>query len=263
MKSFRAIFSLLGDYKGSLVWNFFFNILNAIFSLFTFLSVVPFLYVLFDVNQGGSAPISQAKGLWDQFKDQLNGSILEHGKPHVLLLMCLFIVVLALLKNTVNYISLLSIARIRTGVSRDLRKKMYQKVLRLQLAFFSNERKGDLISRMTNDLNEIEFSVIGALEALLKSPVLVFFSLITLVLMSWKLTLFAFIFLPVSGYLIARIAKSLKNAAKRSKSNLGDLIALLDESLTGIRVIKVFNAEAKIIWSATSSTPLCHHDPLD
>jgi subfamily B ATP-binding cassette protein MsbA len=244
MKSFRAIFSLLGDYKGSLVWNFFFNILNAIFSLFTFLSVVPFLYVLFDVNQGGSAPISQAKGLWDQFKDQLNGSILEHGKPYVLLLMCLFIVVLALLKNTVNYISLLSIARIRTGVSRDLRKKMYQKVLRLQLAFFSNERKGDLISRMTNDLNEIEFSVIGALEALLKSPVLVFFSLITLVLMSWKLTLFAFIFLPVSGYLIARIAKSLKNAAKRSKSNLGDLIALLDESLTGIRVIKVFNAEA-------------------
>ena len=243
MKSFRAIFSLLGDYKGSLVWNFFFNILNAIFSLFTFLSVVPFLYVLFDVNQGGSAPISQAKGLWDQFKVQLNGSILEHGKPHVLLLMCLFIVVLALLKNTVNYISLLSIARIRTGVSRDLRKKMYQKVLRLQLAFFSNERKGDLISRMTNDLNEIEFSVIGALEALLKSPVLVFFSLITLVLMSWKLTLFAFIFLPVSGYLIARIAKSLKNAAKRSKSNLGDLIALLDESLTGIRVIKVFNAE--------------------
>jgi subfamily B ATP-binding cassette protein MsbA len=243
MKSFRAIFSLLGDYKGSLVWNFFFNILNAIFSLFTFLSVVPFLYVLFDVNQGGSAPISQAKGLWDQFKDQLNGSILEHGKPHVLLLMCLFIVALALLKNTVNYISLLSIARIRTGVSRDLRKKMYQKVLRLQLAFFSNERKGDLISRMTNDLNEIEFSVIGALEALLKSPVLVFFSLITLVLMSWKLTLFAFIFLPVSGYLIARIAKSLKNAAKRSKSNLGDLIALLDESLTGIRVIKVFNAE--------------------
>ena len=243
MKSFRAIFSLLGDYKGSLVWNFFFNILNAIFSLFTFLSVVPFLYVLFEVNQGGSAPISQAKGLWDQFKDQLNGSILEHGKPHVLLLMCLFIVALALLKNTMNYISLLSIARIRTGVSRDLRKKMYQKVLRLQLAFFSNERKGDLISRMTNDLNEIEFSVIGALEALLKSPVLVFFSLITLVLMSWKLTLFAFIFLPVSGYLIARIAKSLKNAAKRSKSNLGDLIALLDESLTGIRVIKVFNAE--------------------
>jgi len=120
---------------------------------------------------------------------------------------------------------------------------MYQKVLRLQLAFFSNERKGDLISRMTNDLNEIEFSVIGALEALLKSPVMIFFSLVTLVLMSWKLTLFAFIFLPVSGYLISRIAKSLKNAAKRSKSNLGDLIALLDESLTGIRVIKVFNAE--------------------
>jgi len=121
---------------------------------------------------------------------------------------------------------------------------MYLKILRLQMAFFSGERKGDLISRMTNDLNEIEFSVIGALEALLRAPVLIFTSLAMLIAMSWKLTLFAFVFLPVSGFLIARIAKSLKNAAKRSKSNLGELIALLDESLSGIRVIKAFNAES-------------------
>ncbi|MFM7770559.1 MAG: ABC transporter ATP-binding protein, partial [Bacteroidota bacterium] len=132
----------------------------------------------------------------------------------------------------------------RTGVSRDLRRDMYAKVLRLPLSFFSNEKKGDLISRMTNDLNEIEFSVIGALEALLKSPVMILISIATLLYMSWELTLFAFVFLPLSGFLISRIAKSLKNAAKRSKSNLGELIALLDESLTGMRVIKVFNAEA-------------------
>ena len=243
MKSFRAIFSLLRNYKSSLIWNFFFNVLNAIFSLFTFLSVVPFLYVLFDVNQGSSAVPKGASGIWGAIQLELDELILTIGKGEVLLLMCVFIVVLALMKNTVNYISLLSIARIRTGVSRDLRRDMYAKVLRLPLTFFSNEKKGDLISRMTNDLNEIEFSVIGALEALLKSPVMILISIATLLYMSWELTLFAFVFLPISGYLISRIAKSLKNAAKRSKNNLGELIALLDESLTGMRVIKVFNAE--------------------
>jgi len=244
MKSFKAILSLLRDYKSSLVWNFVFNILNAVFSLFTFLAVVPFLYILFDVEKGGSVPVNQASGLWDQLKVFISNYIAVEGKGMMLFWMCFFIVVLALLKNLVNYISLLSIARIRTSVSRDLRKKMYLKILRLQMAFFSGERKGDLISRMTNDLNEIEFSVIGALEALLRAPVLIFTSLAMLIAMSWKLTLFAFVFLPVSGFLIARIAKSLKNAAKRSKSNLGELIALLDESLSGIRVIKAFNAES-------------------
>jgi len=244
MKSLKAILSLLRDYKSSLVWNFVFNILNAVFSLFTFLAVVPFLYILFDVEKGGSVPVNQASGLWDQLKVFISNYIAVEGKGMMLFWMCFFIVVLALLKNLVNYISLLSIARIRTSVSRDLRKKMYLKILRLQMAFFSGERKGDLISRMTNDLNEIEFSVIGALEALLRAPVLIFTSLAMLIAMSWKLTLFAFVFLPVSGFLIARIAKSLKNAAKRSKSNLGELIALLDESLSGIRVIKAFNAES-------------------
>lgn len=235
---------MLRDYKSSLVWNFVFNILNAVFSLFTFLAVVPFLYILFDVEKGGSVPVSQASGLWDQLKVYIANYIAVEGKGMMLFWMCVFIVILALFKNLVNYISLLSIARIRTSVSRDLRKKMYLKILRLQMAFFSGERKGDLISRMTNDLNEIEFSVIGALEALLRAPVLIISSLAMLIAMSWKLTLFAFVFLPISGFLIARIAKSLKNAAKRSKSNLGELIALIDESLSGMRVIKAFNAEA-------------------
>ncbi|MFM7722955.1 MAG: hypothetical protein ACKO7C_08130, partial [Bacteroidota bacterium] len=125
MKSFRAIFSLLRNYKSSLIWNFFFNVLNAIFSLFTFLSVVPFLYVLFDVNQGSSAVPKGASGIWGAIQLELDELILTIGKGEVLLLMCVFIVVLALMKNTVNYISLLSIARIRTGVSRDLRRDMY------------------------------------------------------------------------------------------------------------------------------------------
>ncbi|MFM7768960.1 MAG: hypothetical protein ACKO8Q_00200, partial [Bacteroidota bacterium] len=114
MKSFRAIFGLLKNYKSSLIWNFFFNVLNAIFSLFTFLSVVPFLYVLFGVNQGSAVPKS-ASGIWGSIQLELDKLISVVGSGKVLLLMCVFIVVLALLKNTVNYISLLSIARIRTG----------------------------------------------------------------------------------------------------------------------------------------------------
>jgi len=143
----------------------------------------------------------------------------------------------------VNYLSLLSIAHIRTAVSRDLRDRLYRKILDLPVAYFSGERKGDIISRMTNDLMEIEFSVIGTLEALLKAPVMILLSLATLFVISWKLTVFALIFLPLSGFLISRIAKSLKNAAHRGKSSLDDLISHIEETITGIRIVQVFNAK--------------------
>jgi len=249
MKNFRQIFGLITDYRARLITNFFFNILNAIFSLFTFAALVPFLQILFETstervatNVGGSA-LNQ---MWASFSNQLQDYIAIHGKSQTLLIMCGCIVMLALLKNLVNYLSLLSIAHIRTAVSRDLRGKLYRKVLDLPLAFFSGEKKGDIISRMTNDLMEIEFSVIGAMEALLKSPVLIVISLATLFALNWKLTIFAFIFLPVSGFLISRIAKSLKNAAKRGKGSLGELIAIIEETLTGLRIVKVFNAEGQL-----------------
>ncbi|MEY2763823.1 MAG: hypothetical protein RLZZ205_247 [Bacteroidota bacterium] len=217
------------------------NIVNSIFSLFTFLSVVPFLYILFKVQNQNAAG---ANNKWWQIAEQaLNGYVSEHGEINALMLMCGVIVVLALLKNLTNYLSLLSIAKVRTAISRDLRSKLYDKILRLSVAFYSHEKKGDLISRMTNDLMEIEFSVIGALEALLKAPIMLVISIVTLFVISWQLTLFALIFLPVSGILISRIAKSLKNAAKRGKGSLGELISVIEETLTGMRVVKVFNAE--------------------
>ncbi len=242
MKKFREIFALVSGYRSSLLSNLLFNILNAVFSLFTFLAIVPFLYILFRVD-GTSRASSDSNALWVWASGALDKFVLEHGQATALALMCVFIVIMALLKNLVNYLSLLSIAHIRTAVSRDMRQKLYQKVLDLPVSFFTNERKGDIISRMTNDLMEIEFSVIGALEALLKSPVMILLSLITLIVISWKLTLFSLIFLPLSGFLISRIAKSLKNAAKRGKGSLGDLISIIEETLTGNKIIKVFNAE--------------------
>lgn len=245
MKKFREIISLVAVYRGSLISNFLFNVLNAVFSLFTFLAVVPFLYILFRVDGSSASKVADGNALWDWASNSLNSFIQEYGQGTALALMCAFIILLAFLKNIVNYVSLLSIAHIRTSVSRDLREKLYQKVLDLPVAYFTNERKGDIISRMTNDLMEIEFSVIGALEALLKSPVMIIISLATLIVISWKLTLVAFLFLPLSGFLISRIAKSLKNAAKRGKGSLGDLISIIEETLTGNRIIKVFNAEAQ------------------
>jgi subfamily B ATP-binding cassette protein MsbA len=243
MSKFREIWQLVRAYRASIGVNFLFNILNAVFSLFTFLAVVPFLYILFRVNSASPSTSAQSNALWQWASTSLDAFITEQGQGMALALMCAFIVVLALLKNLVNYISLLSIAKIRTSVSRDLREKLYKKILDLPVAYFTNERKGDIISRMTNDLMEIEFSVIGTLEALLKSPVMIVISLATLIVISWKLTLFAFLFLPISGFLISRIAKSLKNAAKRGKGSLGDLISVIEETLTGNRIIKVFNAE--------------------
>jgi|694.fasta_scaffold27648_2 ABC-type multidrug transport system fused ATPase/permease subunit len=242
MKKFREIFGLVSAYRSSLVSNLLFNILNAVFSLFTFLAIVPFLYILFRVD-GATRATSDSNALWLWASNSLDKFVLDYGQARALALMCVFIVIMALLKNLVNYLSLLSIAHIRTAVSRDMRQKLYQKVLDLPLSFFTNERKGDIISRMTNDLMEIEFSVIGALEALLKSPVMILLSLVTLIIISWKLTLFSLIFLPISGFLISRIAKSLKNAAKRGKGSLGDLISIIEETLTGNKIIKVFNAE--------------------
>ena len=245
MNKFREIWQLVQGYRTSIVVNFLFNLLNAVFSLFTFLAVVPFLYILFRVNTSTGQSSGKSNALWQWASSSLDGFIANYGQGTALAWMCVFIVVLALMKNLVNYLSLLSIAKIRTSVSRDLREKLYKKILDLPVAYFTNERKGDIISRMTNDLMEIEFSVIGTLEALLKSPVMIVISLATLLVISWKLTLFSLLFLPLSGFLISRIAKSLKNAAKRGKGSLGDLIAVIEETLTGNKIIKVFNAEGQ------------------
>ena len=185
MSKLREIWQLVQGYRTSILVNFLFNILNAVFSLFTFLAVVPFLYILFRVNSSAPSSSAQSNALWQWASSSLDTFIAANGQGTALALMCGFIVVLALLKNLVNYLSLLSIAKIRTSVSRDLREKLYQKILDLPVAYFTNERKGDIISRMTNDLMEIEFSVIGTLEALLKSPVMIVISLGTLIVISW------------------------------------------------------------------------------
>ena len=246
MNRFSDLFRHLANYRLNLAVNVVCNILNAFLSLFTFLSVVPFLRILFQSGQDTAAVIEIPSGSgvekWSAYFDAF---VLEVGPSRALSYICIGIFCVTVLKNAVGYLALYSLATMRTGVSRDLRNNLYNKVLRLPMSWFTESRKGDVISRMTNDLMEVEFSVIGTIEILFKSPISILVSLGTLFYLSWELTLFSMLFLPVSGYLISRIAKSLKHAAKRGKEELGGLISIMEETLGGMMVIKAFHAESK------------------
>ena len=244
MKRLRELIGYVLPYKANLVVNIICNILNAFLSLFTFLSVVPFLRILFGGDAADAAVELPANaGGIERLSGQFDAFVQSVGTEAALLYICLGIVLVTVLKNAVGYTALFSLATIRTGVSRDLRNAMYVKVLKLPMAWYSDARKGDAISRMTNDLMEVEFSIIGTVEILFKAPIAILVSLITLFYLSWELTLFSILFLPLSGYVISRIAKSLKYAARKGKEELGGLVSILEETLAGMAVVKAFHAE--------------------
>lgn len=240
MRRFRDLFRLVLRYRLNLVGNIAFNALGSVLSLFTFLAIVPFLRILF--RSGDPAAESSSHPVFAAIAAGLDGYVAEHGAEQALLVMCGSIAVLALVKNAVTYLSFYSLATIRTGVARDLRTLLFDRILALPVGYFNEQRKGDLISRMTNDLMEVEFSVIGTLEVLFKAPIMILLSLVTLFAISWELTLFALVFMPVAGFIISRIATALRGAAGRGKERLGDLISRLEETLGAMVVVKSFDA---------------------
>ncbi|NNE54631.1 MAG: ABC transporter ATP-binding protein, partial [Flavobacteriales bacterium] len=248
MGKFSQILSLVKNYRLQVIMAFIYNFLNAILSLFTFAALAPILRIIFQVTDDEpTAPVMTSafsfKYYYELLCYKLDVYIENDNAVLVLTYICIFTVTLALVKNFVYYLGLRNIAFIRTAVIRDLRKHIYDHMIRLSLGYFTNERKGDIMSRLTNDLMEVEVSVIGAVESLVKSPIMVIASLAFLFAIDWRLTLFALIFLPLSGYLISRVAKSLKNAARRGKDALGVLMSVIEETLSGIRIVKAFNAE--------------------
>ena len=239
MKAIWALVPLIRHQRGNVVLMAFLHVLSAILSLFTFLSVVPFLRILFK----STSPDSDASGALGSFSHHFDSFVTEHGASYALGILCAGMVVLALLKNAVHYAALYVMAGIRTGVSRDLRGELYDRLVKMPMSWFSESKRGDVMSRFTHDLMEVEHSVIGSLEALVKSPLMIVVSLSTLVIMSWKLTLFALILLPLTGWLISRWSKRLKRHAQKGKEELGHLVSVLEETLLGIRIVKAFNAE--------------------
>lgn len=249
MKGFFQILKLLKNYKGEIAGNLFFNVLATIFSLFSLAAVAPFLTILFNsgniVLPENPPEFGFTSSAFLQYANyQFSFFIAKHGAEQALIYFCIFIVIVFLLKNITRYLTLFFLAPIRIGVIRDIRESMHRKVLKLHLGFYSEERKGDIISKVTSDVNEIENSIISSMEMIFRDPILIVTYLASMFFMSWKLTIFVLILLPISGFFISIIGRKLKGASKRGQSKLGEVLSVFEESLGGLRIIQAFNAQS-------------------
>lgn len=252
MKLFAAIKYLKG-YWHFAVLNILSNILFSVFSVVSITLVIPFLDVLFQPEsffQNILKTSPELKLNSDSIKQfiqyKLSEFIVQYGREQVLIGICIIVFILTFLKNTFRYLAMFFIAPIRNGVVRDLRNKLMNKLLELPLSFYSKEKKGDIISRMTTDVLEIEWSIMQTLELIFREPISILISLISMILISPYLTLYIFLLIPVAALGIVIISKSLRRSAERSKSILAQLFSLIEEGLGGIKVIKAFGIEKYI-----------------
>ncbi len=245
----------LPPYKWYVALNMFFNVLSTILSLFSFATIIPVLQILFGLSEANAVyiPLEQAVGV-EEMIDILNNNlhywmqmqIDARGPQYVLMLLGVVLVALTGLKCLTAWLANFFMVPIRTGVLRDLRAQLYKKVVSLPIGYFTEERKGDVMSRMTSDVNEVEASIMSTLDMLFKDPVMILVYLITLFVVSWQLTIFALLLLPVAALLIGRIGRSLKRASSRGQEQNAEILTQIDETLGGLRVVKAFNAENKL-----------------
>jgi subfamily B ATP-binding cassette protein MsbA len=249
MKSIKILFSYLAPYRWAAVRSIIYNLLSALFALGSFTLVIPFLKILFDRVPEASNPgefhltLSYITSFGRYF---LSDFILKHGQIGALMLIVVIVIVSSFFKNGFIFLSNNSMAYIRSCTVRDLRRKLYDKILRLPLSFFTDARKGDLMTRISNDAQEIEINVMSSLTMLFKDPIYILIYVVYLFVSSYTLTLFALALLPVSGWLIGRASRTLRSSAFLSQQNLGRLLSSVEETLTGLRIIKGFNAEEKM-----------------
>ncbi|NCG30077.1 MAG: ATP-binding cassette domain-containing protein [Bacteroidetes bacterium] len=243
MRNFIDILRYLVPYKSRIALNLFYNLLNAAFSVVSFSAIIPFIKILFDSVDPEKEQTELSNGFLNDVNSFFEGYILDNGPKHALLVFCIIIVILFLVRNVFRYLAQVEMAFLRNVVVRDIRANLFFKLMRLPMSYYTAERKGNIYSRFTNDVNEVEWSVMGALEAMFRQPVMIVLYLISLLFISWQLTLFVLIVLPVSGLIIGRIGKSLKRTAKKGQTEMGKVVAFLEESVSGIRIIKGFTAE--------------------
>ncbi|AEW85811.1 ABC transporter ATP-binding protein [Flavobacterium columnare NBRC 100251 = ATCC 23463] len=247
------------SYKKNILWNVLFNILYALFSTLLMVSIMPTLEVLFKQNARISKKpiytgISNLKEfLSDSFNYKLTEISDEYGKQNALLVVISIVIITALLKNLFNYLGSRQVTVLRNGVLRDLRIKLYHKIINLPVSYYSDTRKGDVMARMLGDVGEVQNSFFQILELIVREPMTILFSIIAMLFISIKLTLFVFIFIPISGFIISRIGKTLKAKSQRAQQEQGIFISILDETLSGLKVVKGFNAEAIFIQKFNDS----------
>ena len=255
----KRLYPYVLPYKRFAFLNVFFNILYALFSSLSFVALIPMLEVLFDAR----ARIYQKpvyKGISEAniyFKEYLNYQVTQHagGDPvQALSYIIALVLLLFFLKNIFNYLAIVFINLLRNGVLKDLRNMMYKKIISLPISYFSEKRKGDVISRITTDINEFQTSYLSILEFIVKEPLTIIFTIVIMCGISLKLTIFVFVFIPVAGLAISRVGKTLKKHSGRVQAEQGFFLSLIEETLSGLRIIKSFNAQGAFIKRFTDST---------
>ena len=229
--------------------NILFNVLSVLFSLFSLTMVVPFLGILFETQEKvyNPPPLSlNATALKENFYAIISSIVDEKGKVEALFFICILVLVTFFFRNLFRYLSLYFLTPVRNGVVHDMRMDLHKKVISLPLPFFTEKRKGDITARMTSDLVEIEWSIMSSLEMLFKDPLNIILYLATLIVISPQLTIFVVILFPVTGIVIGIIGRSLKKSSDKGQKKMGDLLSIIDENISGLRIIKAFNAEAHI-----------------
>ena len=256
MKDFlRILRRFVPPYKKFMVWNVIFNVLSAILNLFSFALIIPILNILFKISDETYTDWTFAPFSFEAWKATpellknnffwfVSDMIETKGGSFTLIILGVFLIVSTFLKVGTMYMAFYTMIPIRTGVVRDIRNQINRKITELPLGFFSEERKGDIIARVSGDVNEIETSIMSSLDMLFKNPILIY--LIGMIAISWQLTLFVFILLPFAGYVMGTVGKKLKRKSFEGQQQWGYLMSQIEETLGGLRVIKAFNAEAKI-----------------
>ncbi len=249
---FKVLRRFVPPYKKYLALNIIFNILSALLTLFSFALVIPILEMLFKVKEAtyvymapGSANIKDV--IVNNFYYYTQESIASVGPEWTLAILALMLIIMTGLKTGTSYLSSYFMVPLRSGIVRDLRNYVYDKITALPISFFTAERKGDVMARMSGDVAEIESSVMSSLDMMFKNPVMIIACISMMLVISWQLTIFVFILLPVAGYVMGRVGKRLKQKSLAGQNQWGVLMSNIEETLGGLRIIKAFNAEDKVI----------------
>ncbi|MCQ2343211.1 MAG: ABC transporter ATP-binding protein/permease [Paludibacteraceae bacterium] len=255
MEFIQLLHRFVPPYRGHLTLNILFNLLSTILSLFSFAAIIPVLQILFGIAAADTEYITVTSAMsFQEFFDAAKNNIFYwlqsqidvRGAGFVLFILGAFLVAATALKCACAYFASYHMIPIRTGVLRDLRQQLYDKVVSLPIGFFTQERKGDIMSRMTNDVLEVEVSIMAMLEMIFKDPIMIIIYLITLFTLSWRLTLFVLILLPTAGWFIGWVGRSLKRRSTKGQEQTADLLSQIEETLSGLRIVKAFNAETKL-----------------
>lgn len=250
---FQILRRFVPPYKRYLVMTVSFNILSAVLNIFSFAAIIPILQIIFKTEKAAAAP-QLMEWNWDNMKEvaannmdyYVNALIADIGPTTTLLVLGLFLATMTFLKTGAYFLSSATVIPIRTGIVRDIRNQLYRKITSLPIGFFSEERKGDIIARMSGDVQEIENSIMSSLDMLFKNPILIIAYFATLLCISWQLTLFTILFVPVMGWIMGKVGRKLKRKSKEAQALWSDTMSQVEETLGGLRIIKAFCAEEKM-----------------